>query len=145
MLKKTIKYVDYNGTERTDNLYFHISKTSVLTASNDTYNEIMKIAEHLQNRAKVLEGLDAQTINEENPFDPNNRVLAESIRMIAQLIDRLVDLSYGKRSDDGTKFIKNAQVLEDFKSSLAYEAFVEQMVSNPDEMIEFINKLVEVK
>ena len=142
MLKKTIKYVDYNGTERTDNLYFHISKTSVLTASNDTYNEIMKIAEHLQNRAKVLEGLDAQTINEENPFDPNNRVLAESIRMIAQLIDRLVDLSYGKRSDDGTKFIKNAQVLEDFKSSLAYEAFVEQMVSNPDEMIEFINQLV---
>ena len=142
MLKKSIKFVDYNGVERTENLYFHVSKTSILTASNGVYNEIMKIAQELQDRAKLLEGMEAGSINEENPFDPNNQVLAESIRMVARLLDRLIDLSYGKRSEDGQKFVKSKEILDEFKSSIAYEAFIEQMISNQEEMVEFINKLV---
>ena len=142
MLKKSIKFVDYNGVERTENLYFHVSKTSILTASNSVYNEIMKIAQELQDRAKLLEGMEAGSINEENPFDPNNQVLAESIRMVARLLDRLIDLSYGKRSEDGQKFVKSKEILDEFKSSIAYEAFIEQMLSKQDEMVEFINKLV---
>lgn len=142
MLKKTIKYVDYNGVERTENLYFHVSKASVLTASNDVYGEIMKAANELQDRAKLLEGMEVSEINEENAFDPNNQVLAESIRMVARLLDRLVDLSYGKRSEDGLKFVKSKEVLDEFKSSMVYDAFIEQMLANQEEMIEFINKLV---
>ena len=142
MLKKSIKFVDYNGVERTENLYFHVSKTSILTASNSVYNEIMKIAQELQDRAKLLEGMEAGSINEENPFDPNNQVLVESIRMVARLLDRLIDLSYGKRSEDGQKFVKSKEILDEFKSSIAYEAFIEQMLSKQDEMVEFINKLV---
>lgn len=145
MLKKSVKYVDYNGVERTENLYFHVSKTSVLTAKDNVYGEIMNIAQALRDRGKLLEGMEVEAINEEDPFDPNNQVLAESIRMVARLLDRLVDLSYGKRSEDGQKFVKNEQVLEDLKASIAYEAFIEQMLSNPDELVEFINKLVEVK
>lgn len=142
MLKKTIKYVDYNGVERTENLYFHVSKASVLTASNDVYGEIMKAANELQDRAKLLEGMEVSEINEENAFDPNNQVIAESIRMVARLLDRLVDLSYGKRSEDGLKFVKSKEVLDEFKSSMVYDAFIEQMLANQEEMIEFINKLV---
>ena len=142
MLKKTVKCVDYNGTERTETLYFHVSKTSILTASNDVYNEIMKIAQELQDRAKLLEGMESQNINQENPFDQNNQVLAESIRMVARLLHRLIDLSYGKRSEDGQKFVKSKEILDEFKSSIAYEAFIEEMLSNLDEMVEFINKLV---
>lgn len=142
MLKKTIKYVDYNGVERTENLYFHVSKASILTASNDVYSEIMNAANELQDRAKLLEGMEVTEVNEENAFDPNNQVLAESIRMVARLLDRLIDLSYGKRSEDGLKFVKSKEVLDEFKSSMAYDAFIEQMLANQEEMIEFINKLV---
>lgn len=142
MLKKTIKYVDYNGVERTENLYFHVSKASVLTASNDVYSEIMNAANELQDRAKLLEGMEVTEVNEENAFDPNNQVLAESIRMVARLLDRLIDLSYGKRSEDGLRFVKSKEVLDEFKSSMAYDAFIEQMLANQEEMIEFINKLV---
>ena len=87
--------------------------------------------------------MESQNINQENPFDQNNQVLAESIRMVARLLDRLIDLSYGKRSEDGLRFIKSKEVLDEFKSSIAYEAFIEQMLSNQEEMVEFINKLVE--
>lgn len=145
MLKKTIKYTDYNGVERTENLYFHVSKTSILTASNDVYSEIMSTAQDLQDRAKLLESMEGQDINTENPFDQSNQVLAESIRMVAKLLDRLIDLSYGKRSEDGLRFVKSKEVLDEFKSSIAYEAFIEQMLSNQDEMVEFINKLVASK
>ena len=142
MLKKTIKFVDYNGVERTENLYFHISKTSVLTSKDDIYNEIMVIASGLQDQAKLLEGIKEDQVNNENPFDPNNKIIADSARMVARLLDRLVDLSYGKRSEDGLKFAKGKEILDDFKSSAAYEAFTEQMVSNQDELLDFINKLV---
>ena len=63
--------------------------------------------------------------------------------MVARLLDRLIDLSYGKRSEDGLRFIKSKEVLDEFKSSIAYEAFIEQMLSNQEEMVEFIKKLVE--
>ena len=142
MLKKTINYIDYNGTEHTETLYFHVSKASVLTSSNGAYDEIMKIAKELQDRAKLLEGMESQSINQENPFDQNNQVIAGSIRMVARLIDRLIDLSYGKRSEDGLKFVKSQEILNDFKSSVAYETFVEQMINNTDEMVDFVNKLL---
>ena len=142
MLKKTIKFVDYNGVERTENLYFHVSKTSVLTSKDDIYNEIMGIASGLQDQAKLLEGIKEDQVNNENPFDPNNKIIADSARMVARLLDRLIDLSYGKRSEDGQKFAKSKEILDEFKSSAAYEAFIEHMISNQEEMIEFINKLV---
>jgi hypothetical protein len=142
MLKKIIKYTDYNGTEHSETLYFHVSKTSILTASDAVYDEIMGIAQDLKDRSKLLEGMEVDSINKENPFDPNNEIIAGSIRMVARLIDRLVDLSYGKRSEDGLKFIKSKEILNEFKSSIAYDAFIEQMISNQDEMIDFINKLV---
>ena len=30
MLKKTINYTDYNGTERTEDFYFNLTQTEVL-------------------------------------------------------------------------------------------------------------------
>jgi len=55
MLKKTVKFKDFNDVERTEDLYFHVSKASVLTSSDEAYNEIMKIGLDLQERGKFLE------------------------------------------------------------------------------------------
>lgn len=152
MLKKTVKFKDYNGGDHSEDLYFHVSKASVLTASDEVYNEIIKIGVDLQSKGKFLEQTQepvdesADTVesvdNEFNVFDRSTQIKAESVRMIARLLDRLIDLSYGKRSEDGMKFVKNAQVLSDFKSSVVYDAFVEQMVGNQEEMIKFIEQLL---
>lgn len=152
MLKKTVKFKDYNGGEHTEDVYFHVSKASVLTASDDVYNEIIKIGLALQSKGKFLEQTQEPTdessdavepvVNEINVFDRSTQIKAESVRMIARLLDRLIDLAYGKRSEDGMKFVKNAQVLSDFKSSVVYDAFVEQMVGDQQEMIKFIQQLL---
>lgn len=143
MLKKTVTFNDFNGKEHKQDLYFHVSKTAVLTASDEVYNEIVDIGKQLQQRGEMLEasGIEVE-VKADDPFDADNQLLAGSIRMVARLLDRLVDLSYGKRSEDGLRFSKNPVVLAEFKESAVYDAFVEQMLANQDEMIDFINQLL---
>lgn len=145
MLKKTVKFKDFNGVERTEDLYFHVSKASVLTSSDGAYNEIMKIGLDLQERGKFLEDLKEEDLDQSDPFNKNSQLVAEAIRMVARLLDRLVDLSYGIRSSDGLRFVRDDKVLTDFKNSAVYDAFVEQMITNQDELIEFINQLLATK
>ena len=142
MLKKTIKFKDFNGVERSEDLYFHISKASVLKSSDTVYNEIISIGQTLQERGKFLEDLEEGDIDRTDPFNKNNQLIADSVRMIGRLLDRLIDLSYGIKSPDGLKFVKDPKVLNDFKNSMAYDAFVEHMVSNQEELVEFINQLL---
>lgn len=144
MLKKTIKFKDFNDIERTKDLYFHVSRTAVLTSSNEAYEEIISIGKQLQERGELLKQFEDVSISED-PFDEKNQLLSESIRMVARLLDRLVDLSYGERSEDGLKFVKNEEVLSNFKNSAAYDAFVEEMLMNQEEMIKFMNNLLAVK
>lgn len=141
MLKKTVKYTDYNGGEHSEDIYFHVSKTSILTAPDSIYNEIIKIGQDLQQTGKFLENSEG-TISDTDPFDKNNQAITDAVRMIARLLDRLVDLAYGKRSSDGMKFVKNEEVLAEFKSSALYDAFIEQMITNQEEMISFIKQLM---
>lgn len=141
MLRKTITYKDFNGVERSQDLYFHVSKASVLTTPDAVYNEIIEIGQKLEAGGKRLEETGGK-LNEDNPFDPNNLLLADSVRMIARLMDRLVDLAYGEKSDDGLRFVKGEEVLARFKNSAVYDAFIEHMLTNQDEMLEFINRLL---
>lgn len=142
MLKKTIVFKDFNGVDHSKELYFHVSKASVLTASDEVYTEIVDIGTQLEAQGKQLQATGGE-LNEEDPFDPNNLILAKSVRMVARLLDRLVDLSYGEKSADGLRFVKGNEVLARFKESAAYDAFVEHMITNQDEMLEFINRLLE--
>lgn len=142
MIKKTINFTNFNGVESSKDLYFHVSRTSLLTADDAVYDEIVSISKHLLERGKVLEKMGDIKINEENPFDEDNQLLAQSVRMVARLLDRLVDLAYGERSEDGSKFLKGKDVVTAFKQTAAYEAFVDQLIANPDEMISLINSLM---
>jgi hypothetical protein len=149
MLKKTITFTDFNGVERSEDLYFHVSKASVLTAEDSVYNEIMELGQKLEERSKLLLATEEDLIDkeplvdDEDPFSERNQLLAESVRMVGRLLDRLVDLSYGVRSKDGSRFVKGPEVLQDFKQSAVYDAFVEHMITHQKEMLDFINRLLQ--
>ena len=53
----------------------------------------------------------------------------------------MVDLSYGLRSEDGSRFIQNEKVLEQFKSSAAYDQLIQDFINNPNDMLAFIESL----
>ena len=116
MYKKVIKITDYNGQEREETLYFNFNKA-----------ELMK--KELSTTAGVEEKIKMLIATKDN---------AEIVR----IFDDLILDSYGIKSEDGTRFIKNAKLREDFQNSEAYSEFFMLILSDPNEQAAFINGVI---
>lgn len=119
MYKKTITYTDYNDVEQTEDFYFNLSKA-----------ELVKI--QLQNNGTLQAKLERLL---------NTREVSE----IAQIFQDIIDMSYGVKSDDGKRFIKNQEVLDAFKQTEAYSELFIELTSNADAAIEFITGIIPAK
>lgn len=106
MLKKTLSYIDYNGNETSEDLYFHLSPM-----------EIVRIQAELQ-------------LGDGQELDTYALKLAESKDLKAMLtfIDMIVQKSYGVRSSDGKHFDKSESVLKELISSPKYDALIENLL-----------------
>lgn len=152
MLKYPITFTDFNGNNHTEDLYFHVSKSSVVMANDDVYSTIINLGKDIQQKAKFVEEAQ-QALQKEasenagkettgREFSQNSLTVADAIRSMARLLDKVLDLSYGIRTEDGLRFIQNEKVLEDWKQSVAYDALIDKLLTNPNEMIDFITRLM---
>lgn len=116
MIKQTIKYTDYNGVERTEDFYFNLTK-----------------AELTQMELEMPGGMS----NVLNRIVKEERV-PELIKIFKDLILR----SYGVKSDDGKRFIKNKEVLDEFVQSEAYSELYMKLVTDAKAAADFINGIV---
>ena len=107
MLKKTVKYVDFNGDEASETLYFNL-----------TTREVAKLSEEFGG------DIEAHT---------KKLAAAEDLNAMLEFIERLILVSYGVKSEDGKRFTKNAALCEDFESSAVYAEMFEQLLLNPEE------------
>lgn len=119
MLKKSITYTDLNGQETTEDHFFHLSQAELVEME---MSEEGGLSESLK---KIIEAEDGKQI-------------------IGQFKEILLG-AYGKRSEDGKRFIKNQQIREEFESSEAYSALFMELVTNTDAAIEFTNGIVPAK
>lgn len=116
MLKKTIKYVDYDGNEREEDFYFNLSK-----------------AEIAEMELSINGGLDKMI----------NRIIMEhDNKRIIDLFKDLVLRSYGKKSDDGRRFIKNQELRDDFAQTEAYVELFMELATDSDAAAAFVNGIV---
>lgn len=118
MLKKIIKFTDFNDTPRTQEHYFYLSK-----------KDIQKL------NAKYDGGLQGQFTKIINNYDQ---------RALLETVEDIVLSSYGIKSEDGTKFIKNPKVREDFEYSAAYEALFDELTAGDDAADKFSDFLRKV-
>lgn len=118
MIKETIKYTDFNGTESTTDLYFNLTRL-------DAVKIIRKFGTPEDFQARVMD-------------------IAKSGDALAMLdlIEYVIEMAYGVKSEDGQHFKKNQTIVEDFKSSAAYEAFLEKLVSQDGYLEDFFSRLV---
>lgn len=153
MIKQTIKFKNFLGQERTEEHWFHITKTQVIMSGDRPYNEIIKLGQELQKRIPELEKAiaaeKAQPKKEgENPFElaftPEELFKAETMRVMGRMLDLVIDLSYGVLVDDGDRFERSPEHLAKFKSSMAYDAMVERFMSDPEELQAFITQVMAV-
>lgn len=116
MYVKKIKYEDYNGEQRERRFYFNLNKAELLEmelSTNGGYENFIK---------RIIETRDQ----------------AELIKIFKDLILK----SYGMRSDDGERFIKNAQLTEEFTQTEAYSELFMELATNAEAATEFVNGII---
>ena len=116
MLKKTIKYTDYDGNEREEDFYFNLSKAEV------TEMELSK------------EGGMSEYIKKISA--------AQNAPELIKLFKEIIIKSYGEKSLDGKRFIKNKELTEAFIQTEAYSELFIELASNADEAAKFINGIM---
>jgi len=116
VLKKTIKYTDFNGEETSEDFLFHLSKAELVEL------EMSHEGGFVASMQKVVEAEDNKTIIEE--------------------FKKIILQSYGKKSLDGKRFIKNQTLRDEFESSEAYSTLFMELVTDTDAAIEFMNGII---
>ena len=116
MLRKTIKYIDYDGKEREEVLMFNLNKAELA---------IWGLSEK--------GGLDTLI----------TRIVAEEDNQkIMDIFTDLIEKSYGRKTDDGKGFRKRPEEFLDFKESGAYSELFMELCSSTQACVDFINGLM---
>ena len=116
MLKKTINYTDYNGNQRNDEFYFHL-----------TTLELIEID------AKYPGGLTATL---------NKLVAEENSAKIIELVKDMIIRSYGVKSEDGKRFIKSQDVVEAFTQTEAFSELFMELATDAEKAAKFFNGIM---
>lgn len=116
MLKKKITYTDYNGNERIEDFYFNLTKAEIMEMEMTTSGGL---AEMIQ---RVVNSKDAPTI--------------------VKIFKDLVLKSYGQKSLDGKRFIKNDQLREEFEQTEAYSMIFMELATDADAASKFVNGIM---
>lgn len=116
MLKKTVKYVDYDGREREDDLYFNLNKAEITEMQMSTQGGF---AEYIQ---KIVKAQDEATL--------------------IALFKDLILKAYGEKSADGKHFKKSEELRDEFMSSAAFPELFMELATDADSASKFINGII---
>ena len=116
MLKKTIEYQDFNGQTVVEDYYFHLTKADLIELEMAHKGGLHQ---YLQN---IVDSEDGKAI------------IAE--------FKQLILMSYGKKSEDGRRFIKTQEMRDEFLSSEAYSTLFLELCTKADKAAEFVNGIV---
>ena len=69
-------------------------------------------------------------------------IAAQDNATLFKIFKDLVSKSYGVLSDDGRKFVKNQEVLDDFMQTEAYSIIFSELATNAEAAAEFFNNVI---
>ena len=118
MLKKTVTYEDYNGVEHTEDFYFNLTKV-----------ECMEL-EYGFGADETLSGSIQTLIN------------AGDMATVIKTIKKIVLTSYGIKSPDGKRFIKNDTIRTEFEENPAFEQIYWELVTNSEKAADFLTGIM---
>lgn len=116
MLKKRIKYVDYDGNQREEDFYFNLSKAEITELELTTEGGLEQLIE------KIVDAKDT--------------------KQIIKFFKKIILMSYGEKSPDGKRFIKNDELTEAFTQTEAYSELFMELASDENAASNFINGII---
>lgn len=120
MLKKTIKYTDYNGIERQEDFWFNLSK-----------------AELTEMELTTVGGFDGMV---------QKIIAARDVPTLINLFKEIILKSYGEKSADGRRFIKinenGHRLVDQFVQTEAYSNLFMELATDDKAAADFVNGIV---
>ena len=116
MLKKTITYTDYNGSERTEDFYFNLTKAEVMEMELSVNGGLAEMIR------KIIASQDTPSL----------------VKIFKDLVLR----AYGEKSADGKRFIKNEELKNEFVQTEAYSQLFMELATDADAASNFVNGIV---
>ena len=116
MLKKTIKYTDFDGNEQTEDFYFNLTKAELMEMNLSASGGLEKKLQRIINERDVTK--------------------------IAEIFKDLMLRAYGKKSDDGKRFIKNEEIKAEFAQTEAYSELFMELLGDTSASVAFIKGIV---
>jgi hypothetical protein len=113
MLKREIKYEDFNGEEVTEIFYFNLSKPELIELE----------VGYTQGFGQMLQSIVESRNNKE----------------IIAKFKEIVLMAYGIKSDDGKRFIKSDKLREEFSQTAAYAELFMELATNDQAAVIFLN------
>lgn len=135
MLKKTVNYTDFDGTEKTEELRFNLTQTELVELAMDLPDGVSDI---------VKENTDG-SVND-----------AQALRILETLggkgvydfIKKLVLKAYGEMTtlpSGRIVFKKSPELTEEFSYTAAYDAVVMELMTSDENAANFVNGLITAK
>lgn len=116
MLKKRIKYTDYDGNEREEDFYFNLSKAELIELELTTEGGLEQMIQ------KITDTRD--------------------MPKLIELFKRLILMSYGEKSENGKRFIKSKELSDAFAQTEAYSELFMELATDDKAASEFVNGIV---
>lgn len=116
MLKKNIKYTDYNGVERNEDFYFNLSKAEITEMELSTAGGLAEMI--------------------------NKVVAAQDVPSIIKIFKELILKAYGEKSPDGKRFVKSEDLSRDFSQTEAYSNLFMELATDAEKAAEFVNGII---
>ena len=116
MTKKTVTYTDYNGTERTEDFYFNLTKAEVMEMEMSTNGGMAEMIKQI--------------------------VASQDTAAIVKIFKDIVLKAYGVKSLDGKRFIKNDEIRDEFAQTEAYSNLFMELATDADAAAKFVNGIM---
>ena len=116
MLKDTITYPAYNGVERTEDFWFHLSKAELMEWEMGTAGGLAEMGK------RIVDAQDAPAI--------------------IKIFKELVLKAYGQKSPDGKRFIKSEELATEFSQTEAYSQLFMDLATDADKAAAFVNGIM---
>ena len=116
MLKKTVTYTDYNGNERTEDIYFNLNKAELMEMEMSVNGGLTTMMKRISS--------------------------AQDAPAIMKVFKDILMKSYGIKSDDGKRFIKSEELSTAFSQTEAYSIIVMELITDAEASTKFIEGII---
>lgn len=128
MITKEVKYVDFKGNERTEEMCFNLTQVELVEMGMDLPDDI-----------KNEVGEDPSNITEETAL----KLIAKlGNKGIMAFLKTIILKAYGVVSEDGRRFEKSEEISKEFSETIAFDNLMIELLSDDEAAATFVNALI---